>query len=305
MARIAALADRTPLMDLIARIGQIIIPVFFIVAIGYVYGRRARPDLSSFNRIVLDVLAPVLVYAALASGDFRLQDHLALLLGGSLLIAGSGAAGWLLARLTRAQPRTLVPVVMFNNCGNMGLPLALLAFGPENFAPAVALFSVSNLLHFSVGTRITSARASTRELLLSPLMLATALGFLSAWSGVRPPGLLLAGMKLLGEAMLPLMLFALGVRLTALRREAIPLGLLGAFARPIAGLALALPLAWALGLDANARAQLILFGALPPAVMQFMLADRYHQEPEKVAAMILLGNALAVVFIPLALAIAL
>lgn len=292
-------------MELIARIGQIIIPVFFIVAVGYFYGRRHRPDLAAFNRIVLDVLAPVLVYAALAAREFRLQDHLALLAGGSLLIAGSGIIGWLLARVTQAQPRTLVPVVMFNNCGNMGLPLALLAFGADHFGAAVALFSVSNLLHFSVGTRITSARASTRELLLSPLMLATALGFVSAWSGVRPPQPLLAGMKLLGEAMLPLMLFALGVRLTALRREAIPLGLLGAFARPVAGLALAIPLAWALGLDDNARAQLILFGALPPAVMQFMLADRYHQEPEKVAAMILLGNALAVVFIPLALAIAL
>jgi hypothetical protein len=39
--------------------------------------------------------------------------------------------------------------------------------------------------------------------------------------------------------------------------------------------------------------------------MQFMLADRYRQEPERVAAMILLGNALAVVFVPVGLALAL
>lgn len=292
-------------MDLIQRIGQIIIPVFFIVAIGYFYGRRTRPDLSSFNRIVLDVLAPVLVYSALAAREFRLQDHLLLLLGGTLLILGCGLAGWLLARATGTQPRTLVPVVMFNNCGNMGLPLALLAFGPEHFGAAVALFSISNLFHFSLGARITSAQARTRDLLLSPLMIATALGFLSAWSSVRPPDAVLSGMKLLGEAMLPMMLFALGVRLTALRRESIPRGLLGAFARPVAGLLIALPLAWALGLDDGARGQLILFAALPPAVLQFMLAERYQQEPEKVAAMILLGNALAVVFIPLALALAL
>lgn len=292
-------------MDLIQRIGQIIIPVFFIVAIGYFYGRRTRPDLSSFNRIVLDVLAPVLVYSALAAREFRLQDHLLLLLGGTLLILGCGLAGWLLARATGIQPRTLAPVVMFNNCGNMGLPLALLAFGPEHFGAAVALFSISNLFHFSLGARITSGHARTRDLLLSPLMIATALGFLSAWSSVRPPDAVLSGMKLLGEAMLPMMLFALGVRLTALRRESIPRGLLGAFARPVAGLLIALPLAWALGLDDGARGQLILFAALPPAVLQFMLAERYQQEPEKVAAMILLGNALAVVFIPLALALAL
>jgi predicted permease len=169
----------------------------------------------------------------------------------------------------------------------------------------VALFSISNLLHFSLGSRITSSAASTRELLLSPLMLASALGFASALSGVRPPDMLFTGMKLLGDAMVPLMLFALGVRLTQLRRRDVPRGLLGAFARPLVGLIVAVPLAWALGLDGMARAQLILFGALPPAVMQFLLAERYQQEPERVAAMILLGNALAVVFVPMGLALAL
>ncbi len=292
-------------MDLLTRIAQVIIPVFFIVAVGYFYGRKARPDLGAFNRIVLDVLAPVLVYSALAGREFKLADHTLLLVGGALLILGCGVVAWGLARATGAQPRSLVPVVMFNNSGNMGLPLALLAFGPTHFGAAVALFSIGNLLHFSLGARITSAHASTRELLLSPLMVATALGFASAATGLRPPDVLMTGMKLMGDAMLPLMLFALGVRLTALQKNAVALGLLGAFARPLIGLALAFPLAWALGLQGEARAQLILFGALPPAVMQFLLAERYHQEPEKVAAMILLGNALALVFVPLALALAL
>jgi malate permease and related proteins len=43
-------------MELITRIAQVIIPVFFIVALGYFYGRRARPDLTTFNRIVLAVV---------------------------------------------------------------------------------------------------------------------------------------------------------------------------------------------------------------------------------------------------------
>lgn len=292
-------------MDLIWRIAQVIVPVFFIVALGWFYARRTRPDLSVFNRIVLDVLSPLIVYTALAGKEFRLADHTLLLTGAAVLILATGAAAWALARATHTQPRTLVPVVMFTNCGNMGLPLALLAFGPQQFGAAVALFSISNLIHFSIGARITSAHAATRDLLLSPLMLATLLGFASAVTGVRPPDLIFTGMKMLGEAMLPLMLFSLGVRLTLLKREDIPRGLLGAVARPVIGVLLALPIAWALNLGGDARAQLILFSALPPAVMQFLLAERYHQEPERVAAMILLGNALAVIFVPLALALAL
>lgn len=292
-------------MDLIARIADVIIPVFLIVAIGYGYARRSTPDLSVFNRIALDVLAPVLVYSALAAKDFHLADHVPLLIGGTVLILGSGLLAWPLARVLGAQPRTLVPVVMFNNCGNMGLPLALLAFGPANFGAAVALFSVSNLFHFSVGARITSASARTRDLLTSPLMIGTALGFASALTDVRPPDVLLSGLKLLGDALLPMMLFALGVRLTSLTRQGLALGVLGAVARPLLGLAIGIPLAWALELEGAARGQLLLFAALPPAVMQFMLAERYRQEPDKVAAMIMLGNALAVVFVPLALAMGL
>ena len=292
-------------MDLITRIADVIIPVFLIVAIGYGYARRRPPDLTVFNRIALDVLAPVLVYSALAAKDFRLADHVPLLIGGTVLILGGGLLAWPLARAFGAQPRTLVPVVMFNNCGNMGLPLALLAFGPTNFGAAVALFSVSNLFHFSLGARITSRQARTRDLLTSPLMIGTALGFLSALTDVRPPDVLLSGLKLLGDALLPMMLFALGVRLTSLTRAGLALGLLGALARPLIGLIIAIPLAWVLGIEGAARGQLLLFAALPPAVMQFMLADRYHQEPDKVAAMIMLGNALAVVFVPLALALGL
>lgn len=292
-------------MDLITRIADIIVPVFLVVAIGYGYGRRRAPDMSSFNRIALDVLAPLLSYAALASRDFQIAQHLPLLGAGAVLILGCGLLAWLLARLVGAQARTLVPVVMFNNSGNMGLPLALLAFGPAHFGAAVALFAIGNLLHFSLGARITSAAARTRELLLSPLMIATALGFFSALTGLRPPEVLLSGMRMLGDAALPLMLFALGVRLTAFTRDGLALGLLGALARPLIGLALGLLLAWSLDLQGAARGQLLLFAALPPAVMQFMLADRYHQEPEKVAASIMVGNALAVVFVPLALALGL
>jgi malate permease and related proteins len=288
-------------MELITRISGVIVPVFLIVAIGYGYGRRQRPDLSTFNRIALDVLAPVLVYSALAARDFEIQQHLPLLLGGTVLILGGGLLAWPLAKLLGAQPRTLVPVVMFNNCGNMGLPLALLAFGTEHFGAAVALFSVSNLFHFSVGARITSAQAHTRDLLFSPLMIGTALGFFSALTDLRPPADVLAGLRLLGDALLPMMLFALGVRLTSLTRQGLSLGLAGALARPLIGLGIGLPLAWMLGLEGAARGQLLLFAALPPAVMQFMLAERYQQEPDKVAAMIMLGNALALVFVPLAL----
>ena len=288
-------------MSVLQRLLEIILPVFMIVAVGYVYARRQRPDMSSFNRIALEVCTPMLTYSALASRSFEIERHLPLLAGGALLILGAGLLAWPLAWLAKQSPRTLVPVVMFNNCGNMGMPLALLAFGPQNIGAAVALFCMSNLIHFSLGARITSAHARTRDLLLSPMMLAAVLGFASALSAIRPPQLVLTGMELLGSASLPMMLFALGARLSGFAWQGLRGGLLGALARPMVGLLVAWPLAIALGLEGMARAQLLLFAALPPAVLQFMLAERFQQEPDKVAAMVMLGNVAALVFVPLGL----
>lgn len=118
---------------------------------------------------------------------------------------------------------------MFTNCGNMGLPLALLAFGPQGFGGAVALFSLSNVIHWP-DRRVRAAAGGTG-------------GGAAAGLGVD--------------------------------------------------------------LEGMARAQLILFASLPPAVMQYLLAERYEQEPERVAAMILLGNAVALVFVPVGLALGL
>jgi predicted permease len=50
---------------------------------------------------------------------------------------------------------------------------------------------------------------------------------------------------------------------------------------------------------------LILFSVLPPAVLNFLVAERYRQEPARVAAIVMIGNLGAVVSVPLALAYAL
>ena len=60
--------------------------------------------------------------------------------------------------------------MMFNNCGNMGLPLAVLAYGAAGFSPMVALFTISNLLHFTLGVWIINHHARFRNLARNPIV---------------------------------------------------------------------------------------------------------------------------------------
>ncbi len=292
-------------MLVLERIIAVIGPVFLIIAIGYGYGRRNKPDLKAFNHVSLDVLGPLLVFTSLAGEDFRLEGNAAFIAGGVTVILVSGLIAWPIARLARVSPRTFVPPMMFNNCGNMGLPLAVLAFGRAGLAAMVLLLVVSTLLQFTLGSRIVSRHAEWKALATSPMIIASVLGLVFSALAWKLPSAMMTGLKMLGDATLPMMLFALGVRLIDLSKRGWELGVLGAVVCPLSGIAGAYLAQFVLRLPPEQFAQLMLFASLPPAALNYLLAERYQQEPERVASLVLIGNAFAIVFVPLGLTLGL
>jgi malate permease and related proteins len=118
------------------------------------------------------------------------------------------------------------------------------------------------------------------------------------------PDWLMLAIKMTGDAMIPLMLISLGARMATVSWGGWSLGVIGALVCPLTGIAMAALLAPVLGLDATQTGLLILFGCLPPAVLNFMVAEQFRQEPAKVASIVLIGNVLSVVFVPLGVALA-
>ncbi|MCC7326634.1 MAG: AEC family transporter [Burkholderiales bacterium] len=287
------------------RILGIILPVFLIIMVGYFYARRVKPDMAMVNRISMTILAPALIFSALASKDFDVAANGILIFASIGVVLGSGLLAWPFARVLHVDPRTFVPPMMFNNCGNMGLPLAVLAFGQAGFPAMVALFTISNLLHFTLGTWLVDHNARFTSLLRNPMVWSTFIGF--AFAIVHPPMPEWASVsiKLVGDALIPMMLLSLGVRLYEVRWNDWHLGVIGGLVCPLTGIAMAALLAPLLGLDRMQQGMLILFGALPPAVLNFMVAEQYRQEPAKVASIVLIGNVLSVVFVPIGLVLAL
>jgi hypothetical protein len=293
------------------RILGIILPVFCIIAVGYGYARlrgsTVKADMAGVNRVSTEILGPLLVFTAMASKDFDLTQNAMLILAGVVIALGSGLLAWPLARLLGYDVRTFLPPMMYNNCGNMGLPLAALAFGQAGLSAAVALFMACNLVYFSIGIKILAAgkpqaqSMSSWRLLLNPMMVAMMCGLVFAIGHIALPAPLFDGLKMLGEASIPIMLFALGVRMRDVTLKSWQIGMVGAAVCPLAGLAVAWLLDQVLGLSAGQRAQMYLFASLPPAVFCFLIAEQYQQEPDKVASIVLLGNLAALLFVPLGL----
>ena len=291
------------------RIVAIVFPIFAIIGAGYAYARWKRQhggiDMAFANQLNMDVFVPALVFAALASKSFDLGTYWKLAVGAAIVVLGSGLLSWPLARLLKEKPNTFVPPMMFTNSGNMGLPLAVLAFGEAALPAAVMLFFVENILHYSLGTWMLDHHARLANLWRVPVIAASLAGLAFSLSGaeVWPP--LHLAIKLMGDVSIPLLLFSLGVRLTDSAFKDLRLGIIGAVACPASGMLLAWLGAMALELPAQQAAMLLVFGALPPAVLNFVFAERYRQEPEKVASIVMVGNLGSLLFVPLALALVL
>lgn len=285
------------------RIVSIVFPIFILVMIGFAYGRQRRPDMTAANRLNISVFLPALFFSALAGKSFNLADNAQIALGCAGVVLGSGLLTWMVARLLGMDPKTLVPPSMFNNVGNMGLPLMLLTFGEQALGAAVVLMLVVTVLQFSVGIWLLSGRFHVSMLWREPLLAAAGAGMFVSLSGltVWPP--LMVAVKLLGDISIGLMIFSLGVRLSSAQWGAWRMGVVGACVTPLTGMAVAWVLVLTLSLTPTEQAMLFVFGALPPAVSSFIFAERYHQEPEKVASIVIIGNAAALFFIPLALAL--
>ena len=290
---------------MIIKVLSIVFPVFALAGIGYLYGRYKRPNMTQINQLNMNIFVPALVFVALASKSFDLALYRDLALAGTVVIIGSGILAWPFIYLLKVDYKTFIPPMMFNNSGNMGLPLALLAFGEQAVPIAVILFIIEMVLHFTLGIYMIDHRFNLLRLLRMPMIMATILGLaigslnLSLW---QP---LMVMMKMLGDVAIPLLLFSLGVRLVDISYKDWHLGVAAAIISPATGLLIVWLISLVFKLPPLQQSMLIIFGALPPAVLNYLVAEQYNQEPEKVASIVMLANLGSLIVMPFALAVAL
>ncbi|MBA6411823.1 AEC family transporter [Parahaliea sp. F7430] len=292
-------------MAILLRIAAILFPIVAIVLVGFFYGRRHDPEMGVANRINMDIFVPALILGAMASKSFEPERYLGLATGAAAMLLCCGLVAWPVARALKLDWRTFVPPMMFNNSANIGIPLAVLTWGEAALPAAVILYSVSNVLHFSIGVHMLDSKASWMTLWRNPTLLSAALGISIALLGIPVWEPIVTALQLLGNVAIPLLLFALGVRMRHVRFNDLSAPLVGAFIRPLLGMGIAWLFASLLQLSPQDSAMLLVFGALPPAVMNFLFAERYHQDPARVAAIVLIGNLAAILVLPIALTIVL
>jgi predicted permease len=132
-----------------------------------------------------------------------------------------------------------------------------------------------------------------------PLIYATLAGLAFNLCQIKLPEILLQPLTMLGQATIPIMLISLGYRLHEVESLEWGHALGGALVRVVGGFAVAILVVHLLGAQGVNRQVLLLYGALPAAVINFILTEKYRQDPVLAASIVVISTGLSLVTIPL------
>ncbi|MEM8597132.1 MAG: AEC family transporter [Pseudomonadota bacterium] len=289
---------------MIAEIFGVTAPVFLMAFAGYVWARARQPfDLDFVTRLSLSFSVPCLIFATLVKAEIT-SGAVAEIAVATLV--GYGLAGVVLAgalALLRLDQRIWLAPAVFGNTGNVGLPVAFFAYGPEGLALAVVVFAVMAVLSFTIGIWLVAGAGQPGQVLRQPLVYASLAGGAAAITGWAPPDWAIDTLALAGQIAIPLMLLTLGVSIARLAVS----GLGTATGLAVLKLAATVGAGWAaataFGLEGPAFGALILQLAMPAAVTSYLLAARYERDPEAVAGLVVVSTFMSLAFIPALLSV--
>ena len=281
----------------------IVTPVFLIAALGYLWVRFKQPfDTNTIGQVVMYLGSPCLIYASLMSNAPELQS-LTIVAGAAVfIIMLNVAAAFIFLRVMGWPVATFLPALSQPNGGNMGLPVVLLAFGETGLALGMAYFFVNSVSQYTLGLGVSSGHFDIRQLIKQPVIWAVVLVFTLLLTNSQMPKWFNDTTQILAGLTIPAMLLMLGTSLATLNISAISQTLTVAILRFAFGLGLGLLAIWIFDLDGMIAGIVLLQATMPAAVFNYVFAERFNRDPDKVAAVILQSTLLSVVTLPILVA---
>jgi hypothetical protein len=290
-------------VTLLLTVLQIVAPVFLLAFIGFVWVKRGHEYRVAFvTQLAMSLSVPCLIFVALMKADIDRNVLAVTFIAACVAYLLVTLVFVVIVKVLRLEIRTYLAPLIFGNTGNLGLPLALFAFGEVGLSYAIIIFAVMAVYSFSFGVWLVSGGGSMVKVIKEPLVGATLLGALFLYNGWQTPVWLTNTLELIGQMAIPMMLITLGVALARLRADSFG----RAFGLSVVKVVICTGLAWATGiyfaLEPIAVAVLVMQVATPVAVTSYLLAEKYGANSGEVAGLVVVSTLLSIITIPLTLA---
>ena len=289
-------------MSLALQVLQIVTPVFVLAAIGWTWVRMGwEYNLQFVTRLSMTLAIPCLIFVALVRAEIEPGELRAVVIATLVAYGLVAAVTAAVLLVLRRSFRTFLAPITFGNTGNVGLPVALLAYGDAGLALAVVVFAVMAILSFTLGIWVVSGGGNPLRALQEPMVGATLLGALFMVMDWSIPDVAMVTLDMIGQIGIPLMLITLGVAVARLEVKSMLFPIVLSLFKVVLCFGAAWWAAQQWGLSDVASGVLILQVAMPVAVTSYMLAAKYEADAETVAGMVVVSTLLAIPAIPVML----
>ena len=290
-------------MQLTLTVLEIVAPVFLLAAVGFTWVKMGYEYRVEFiTRFCMTLAVPCLIFTALMKTDIDASALATLSLASFVAYALVTLSMWALVWIGKLDRRTFLAPLIFGNTGNLGMPLALFAFGETGLGYAVVVFAVMAVLSFTFGIWLVSDGGSLSKVMKEPLVFATLLGGLFLWQGWETPTFLTNALDLIGQIAIPMMLITLGVAVARLKPSNFMRPIILSILKTLLCAACAAAAGIWFGLRPISLAVLIVQVTTPVAVTSYMLAEKYGADSDSVAGLVVVSTCLSVITLPLILA---
>lgn len=290
-------------MNLTLTVLEIVAPVFLLAGIGFAWVKFGLEYRIQFvTQLAMTLSLPCLIFVSLMQTQIDPAALKSLSLATIASYAVVTVVFLVFVRVLGLQTRTYSAPLIFGNTGNLGLPLALFAFGEAGLSYAVIVFAIMALWSYTFGIWLVAGAGSLNKVLREPLVWGTVLGVVFLWQDWETPRFLTNTLQLVGQMAIPMMLITLGVAVARLSGR----GFVQAAILSLVKLTLCVGIAWVAGryfeLDQTAFGVLVLQVATPVAVTSYLLAEKYGADSQSVAGLVVASTLMSVGALPLILA---
>ena len=283
---------------------QVVLPVLAVAFAGGILGRRLGFSVDTLSKAVFYLFSPCLVFTSIANIEIEAGEVGRLLVVAVAVFAinSIAALAWTGSRRSDAPTRAcaLLTAAVANQ-GNMGLPMAKLAFGEAGLQIAVIMFVAGVALWSSAGIALGAWARGThsgKRALVAPFgypaIYAAAAGALVNAANVELPTVLRESTHSLGDASIPCMLVVLGLQFRRPKLVAIVEPLATSVNRLLIGPLAAWPVAHALGMASVSRQTAIMLSGMPTAMMTTILATELDAKPDEAVTTVIVSTAISV-----------
>ena len=289
-------------MELYLKLIDVLLPVFFVIGIGYYLGKK-DPNLNTtfITNFAGNVGTPAMIFYTITTTGVTLSVFIEYFLYALIIIAGFALVGLVFLFFLKKDVISELPPLILPNTGNMGIPICLFAYGTSGLGVASAIASVIILLHFTVGVLLAKKSFSLKILIKNMPIYGLIVAVLFLYFEWDVPGYLENTTFLLTYATIFLVLMSLGIALTKLKvvswTHASILGAVRVIIGPVIGFALIK----FLNLTGFSAGVLLIQSSMPSAVLTYLVGSMYSEKKivDNVASVIVSSTLMSFITVPI------